>query len=254
MTPLLEYSLAMAAALVASTISGVAGFGGAILLLPALTLLFGIEKALPLLAFAQLVGNASRALFGLRTVHWRAVCYFLCGAVPLAVVATFTLTAIPRSGALYAAAAVICAVTLLEAGMVFSILPGYRERFKIPAAAGPWLSGGGALVGLFSGLAGSTGPLPNAFFLRLNLAPASYVATDAAAMGILHAVKLAAFGFDANWNLPGGQLAVSIAGAMVLGTWFGRRVLGRIEEIRYRRLVAVWMLVVAFSMFFVPAE
>ncbi len=247
-------SLAALAAFLASAVSGTAGFGGAILLLPALTLLFGIEKALPLLAFAQLVGNASRALFGLRTVHWRAVFYFLCGAVPLAAVATLTLTAIPRSGALYAAAAVIFAVTLLEAGAVFSILPGYLERFKPPAAAGPWLSGGGALVGLLSGLAGSTGPLPNAFFLRLNLAPAAYVATDASAMVILHAVKLASFGLDTKWNLPGWQLVVIIAGAMVLGTWFGRRVLGRVEEIRYRRLVAVWMLVVALSMFFVPAE
>jgi uncharacterized membrane protein YfcA len=41
---------------------------------------------------------------------------------------------------------------------------------------------------------------------------------------------------------------------MVTGTWIGRRVLGRVEEVRYRRLVAVWMLFVALSMFIIPAE
>lgn len=253
MTDSLAYLLAAAAALTASGISGTAGFGGAILLLPALTALFGIEKALPLLALAQLVGNAARAAFGFRQIHWRAVFLFLYGALPFAVASMGVLVTIPVALAHYVAAVVVLGVTLLELAAVFSRLPGFLARFTPPALPGPWLAGAGAVVGFVSGLSGSTGPLPNAIFLRLQLAPAAYVATDAAAMGILHAMKLAAFGFTVNWRLPEWHLCTMIAAAMVMGTWIGRRVLGRVEEVRYRRFVAVWMLVVALSMFMLPA-
>ncbi|MFZ5628144.1 MAG: sulfite exporter TauE/SafE family protein [Spirochaetota bacterium] len=254
MTDSLTYGLAAAAALTASVVSGTAGFGGAILLLPALTALFGIEKSLPLLALAQLVGNAARAAFGFGQIHWRAVWIFSLGSAPLALVATGLLVVMPLSWARQATAGIVLLVTLLEIAVVFSLLPGVLDRFKPPAFAGAWLSGAGAVVGFISGLAGSTGPLPNAIFLRLQLMPAAYVATDAAAMGILHATKLAAFGLDANWRLPEWQLCSLIAAAMILGTWIGRRVLGRVEEVRYRRVVAIWMLIVALSMFIVPTD
>ena len=254
MNNLLAYSLATAAALVASIVSGTAGFGGAILLLPALTALFGVEKALPLLALAQLVGNTSRALFGLKEIYWRAVLYFIAGAAPLAVLATLLLTSIPISYARTVAAAVILVVTVLEVGTVFSCLPRFLERLNPAPVPGLWLAGAGMLTGFISGIAGSTGPLPNAFFLRLQLAPAAYVTTDAAALGMVHATKLAAFGLDGTWSLPAWQLSSLIVAAMVVGTWFGRRVLGRVEAVQYRRWVALWMLVVAFSMFCAPSE
>lgn len=254
MTDSLAYLLAAAAALTASVVSGTAGFGGAVLLLPALTALFGIEKSLPLLALAQLVGNAARAAFGFGQIHWHAVWRFSLGAAPLAIAATALLFLMPLSWARQATAGIVLVVTLLEIAVVFSLLPRFLERFKPPAYAGPWLTGGGALVGFVSGLAGSTGPLPNAMFLRLHLVPAAYVATDAAAMGILHATKLAAFGVDTNWRLPEWQLCTLIAAAMVTGTWIGRRVLGRVDEVCYRRFVAVWMLLVALSMFLIPGE
>jgi uncharacterized membrane protein YfcA len=253
-TDSLAYGLAAVAALTASVVSGTAGFGGAILLLPALTALFGIGKSLPLLAFAQLIGNASRAAFGFRQIHWQAVWRFSLGATPLAIVATGLLLSMPVSSARRATAGIVLVVTLLEIAIVFSLLPRFLDRLKPPAIAGVWLTGAGALVGFISALAGSTGPLPNAIFLRLQLIPAAYVATDAAAMGILHATKLASFGLDANWRLPEWQLCTLIAVAMVTGTWIGRRVLGRVEEVRYRRLVAVWMLFVALSMFVIPAD
>ncbi len=250
----LDHLLATAAALLASTVSGTAGFGGAILLLPALTAIFGIERALPLLAFAQLVGNGARAVFGLRQIYWRAVFVFLIGAAPLALVATGLLVVLPLVWVRYVATVLILLLAIFEIGVAFSYLPRWVERFKPPAVAGAWLVIAGAIVGFLSGLAGSTGPLPNAIFLRLPLSPTAYVATDAAAMGILHATKLAALGFAPNWRMPEDGLMGCVAFGMVAGTWIGRRVLGRLEEVRYRRLVALWMLCVALSMFIAPAD
>jgi len=49
-------------ALVAAAISGAAGFGGALLLLPLLTHAVGPSLAVPLLTLAQIVGNLSRVV------------------------------------------------------------------------------------------------------------------------------------------------------------------------------------------------
>jgi len=51
-------------ALLASTIAGVTGFGGAVLLLPALVWAVGARDAVVVLTVAQLVGNGSRVLWG----------------------------------------------------------------------------------------------------------------------------------------------------------------------------------------------
>jgi len=67
------------AALVASTIAGVTGFGGAAVLLPALVAAFGMREAIPILTVAQLIGNGSRVWFNRRELDWRVVGWFALG-------------------------------------------------------------------------------------------------------------------------------------------------------------------------------
>lgn len=69
----------------AAAISGAAGFGGALLLLPLLVVSVGAEHAVPLLTVAQLIGNFSRAGFGFRQIQWKPVGLFLVCAIPSAI-------------------------------------------------------------------------------------------------------------------------------------------------------------------------
>jgi len=50
----------------AATISGVAGFGGGLILLPFLTYFVSPKVAIPMLTIAQLFGNGSRVFFSYR--------------------------------------------------------------------------------------------------------------------------------------------------------------------------------------------
>lgn len=75
---------------VAAAISGAAGFGGALLLLPPLTYSMGAEMAVPVLTIAQMIGNLSRVAFGINEVRWKPVGFFLLGAVPMAVLGALT--------------------------------------------------------------------------------------------------------------------------------------------------------------------
>ena len=56
----------------AGTLGGVIGFGSSIVLMPVLVILFGPREAVPIMAVAALLANASRALVWWRQVDWRA--------------------------------------------------------------------------------------------------------------------------------------------------------------------------------------
>lgn len=242
------------AAFFAAVISGSAGFGGALLLLPVLMFVFGLERALPLLAGVQLVGNAARAIFGWKVICWRSVVFFSPGAITAAVAAALFLSVIPVRQAQLFIAILVCGAAALEALTVFGKLPGALLRLKPPERPGPWLIPAGILVGTASGIAGTTGPLPNAFFLRLGLNPVAYIASEAAAMCLTHAGKVIAFGF-ANWLQPADYpLLALLSLAMVAGTWCGKQLALRISAAHYRKFVALWMLAAALLMFAAPAD
>jgi uncharacterized membrane protein YfcA len=63
------YALLFLGAYAAALISGAAGFGGALLLLPLLVASVGVVQAVPLLTVAQFVGNLSRAGFGFSQIQ-----------------------------------------------------------------------------------------------------------------------------------------------------------------------------------------
>ncbi len=81
----------------AALISGAAGFGGALLLLPVLTSIVGVKAAIPILTIGQIFGNSSRVWFGRHELKWRPIIYFLLTAIPLSILAvTFLLTLTAR--------------------------------------------------------------------------------------------------------------------------------------------------------------
>src|SRR4026207_2573661 len=57
---------------VAGTLGGVIGFGSSIMLMPVLVILFGPREAVPIMAVAALLANASRVLVWWRDVEWWA--------------------------------------------------------------------------------------------------------------------------------------------------------------------------------------
>src|SRR5438270_4386715 len=95
MHQLLEWLMLTAAALVASTLAAVTGFGGAAVLLPVLILTFGVRQAIPILTVAQLIGNGSRVWFNWREVNWRIVLWFGLGGVPAALIGSYLFAASP---------------------------------------------------------------------------------------------------------------------------------------------------------------
>lgn len=92
---MIEFALLFIAAFAAAAISGAAGFGGALLLLPLLVATVGVTQAVPLLTIAQLIGNLSRVGLGFTQIQWKPVGLFLLGAVPLSILGAMSFVQLP---------------------------------------------------------------------------------------------------------------------------------------------------------------
>jgi hypothetical protein len=217
---LLVAGVIVAAALTASTLAAVAGFGGAAIMLPILVWAAGVRDAIPLLTIAQLIGNLSRVWFNRGELSLPVVRWFALGAVPAAIV----------GGILFATAPITALVRFV--GIILLLTVAYRHT--------PW--GKNARIGLrgflplgagssfLSALAGTVGPIMAPFFLSYGLVKGAYIGTEALATVVMHVVKLGVYGSYSLLSIRIVLVGLAIGSVMILGSYMGKRILSRVPE------------------------
>jgi uncharacterized membrane protein YfcA len=223
---------------VAATISGAAGFGGALILLPVIVFVVGGKPAVPILTVAQLLGNAARAGFGWREIRWRPALLFSLGAIPASLLGArlfvgLNSAIVPR---------LLGSFLLLIVALRHTSLGSRRIPEQLLAPAG-------AAVAFVSAIAGSAGPLGAAVFLSLKLPAQAYVASEAVTAVLMHATKSLVYGKYAALRmseLAGGLL---LGSALVAGSWTGRQVIARLPERAFRVLVEALLVISAGVLF-----
>ena len=218
-----------AAALAASTLAAVTGFGGAAVLL--LVFAFGAREAIPILTVAQLVGNGSRVWFNRRELDYPVVGWFACGAVPFGLLGGFLFAHAPL-GALTRLLGVF--LLLVVVGRHCRSAPRIRPSLRSFALIGAGAS-------FLSALLGSVGPLMAPFFLAYGLVKGAYLGTEALSTVVMHVTKLAAYRSAA--VLPGSSaLAGLVLGPlMIAGSWLGKRIVNRLPERMFVLLIEATM-------------
>ena len=231
------WALLLIGAWLAASISGAAGFGGALLLLPLLTWVVGPRAAVPLLTIAQLCGNLSRVGFGFREISWKPVWRFCAGAVPASVLGAWLFVGLPGEWVQRGIGVFLLALVAVRQTKL-------AER-PIPSHWLPWC---GAVVGLLSALAGSAGPLGAAVFLSLQLPRGSYVASEAVTAAVMHLTKLGVYGRFAILGEGDLYTGALLGTAMIAGSWTGRRLIEKMPEASFRRLIEVLLVLTAAAL------
>jgi len=224
-------------AFLAATISGAAGFGGALLLLPVLTGIVGIKAAVPILTIGQIFGNASRVWFGRQELKWKPIILFLLTAIPLTILGSYLFTDIDSKK--------------IKIGIgVFLILLVVYRRINIKKISlgekGMFLGGG--LTGFLSGLAGSAGPLGAAFFLGLNLTATAYVASEAFTALTMHLTKTIVYNKFSLIGQTELYYGLFIGVAMILGSWTGKKIIEKLSKGKFILLVEILLIISGFQM------
>lgn len=219
----LSLAVLIAAALVASIISGIVGMGGGVLLLAVMASLLEPVVVVPVHGVVQLVSNGTRAFRLLGQVDWRFFALYVPG---LGLGAWMGIQ-------LYTGGGVSWFKPVVGA-FVLAFLAWDRvkpKRLIVPM----WvLVPGGIGGGLLTVMVGATGPYLAAFLLRDDLERRKIVATKAAVQSVGHLAKIPAFlsiGFEYTAHL---HLLVPLVACAVVGTFIGTTLLERIDERVFR--------------------
>jgi uncharacterized membrane protein YfcA len=232
-----EHLMLFVAAFAAAAISGAAGFGGALLLLPILVATMGETFAVPLLTIAQFIGNFARVSFGLAEIQWKPVGLFLLGAVPLSILGAFSFIELPKE---------LITRSIGGAILIFVVI-NFFGKLEIKTSTA-FLVVGGSVVGFLSGLVGSAGPIGAAIFLSLGLTPVAYVASEAATALTMHGIKTIVYHQYIDFDREFWLLAMMLGVAMILGTWSAKRFIHRMPQEKFRRYVSFLLFVIASYM------
>ena len=229
--------LLLAGSFLAALVSGAAGFGGSLLLLPVASACMGARAAVPVLTVAQLIGNIARMTTGWSQVRWREVGLFSLTSLPLAALGAFGFSLLPAD----------IVSRCVGAALILLVILKLVLKKDLPGGIGTLLAGG-ALTGGLSGLCGSGGPIGAAAFLSLDLPPVVYIASEAATATAMHILKILVYSKLAALDRHTLLTGLAMGGCMVLGTYAARHFIRNMEKGRFRRYVAALLCVVGVYM------
>ncbi|MEW5851823.1 MAG: sulfite exporter TauE/SafE family protein [Myxococcota bacterium] len=199
----------------AGALTTVAGLGGGMLLLLALSMIVDPAVALAATAPALLVGNAHRAWIYRAQIDREVATRFALGAFPGSLLGGLVAAAVPGFVLRYVMVALVALAVLRASG---------RMRWSPPRALmTPVALGIGALTATGGGAAVLVAPLMSA----AGLTAERYVATTATAAVAMHVGRLAAYGAGGLLSTQvlqlGALLTVTILLGNVVGQWLRRR-------------------------------
>jgi uncharacterized membrane protein YfcA len=234
------FELALGAvALLAGAVAAVAGFGIGSLLTPALALETGTKLAVAAIAIPHFVGSAQRYWMLRQHVERRVLLGFgvtsAAGGLAGALLHTWFSSRV---------LSLVFGVLLVLAAL--GEFTGWMQRARWGRRAA-WIAG--ALSGAFGGLVGNQGGIRSAAMLGFDVPKEAFVATATAIALFVDLARLPVY-LAAQWrDIAAIWPLVAIATlGVVVGTALGMRVLGRVPQQAFRRIVAVLLLLLGLYM------
>jgi uncharacterized protein len=223
---------------VAGTLGGVIGFGSSIMLMPVLVLMFGPREAVPIMAVAALLANASRAWVWWREVDWRAFAAYSATGVPAAALGASTLLTIPQRG-----------IEVAMGIFFLAVIPARRWLARRNLSINLWqLALAGAVVGYITGIVVSTGPINAPFFLAFGLVKGAYLATEA--LGSLAVYISKTIVFRSFGALPSDIIykGLIIGSSLMVGSFVAKRLVLKLKAEQFSVLIEGLLLVSGLTM------
>jgi uncharacterized protein len=234
----MEFGLVLVLGLVAGTVGGMVGFGTSIMLMPALVLVFGPREAVPIMAIASIMANASRVAAWWREVDWRATGAYSVTAVPAAALGARTLLTLSPG--------------IVEAvlGVFFiAMIPVRRWMARQHWKLAPWhLAVVGAAIGFLTGIVVSTGPINAPFFLAYGLVKGAYLATEALGSLTVYLAKAATFRTLGALPLEAIVKGLIIGSSLVAGAFVAKRFVIQIPAEKFQLMMDGLLLLAGLAM------
>jgi len=233
-----SYLFVLLLGLLAGSVGGIVGTGSSIIMLPVLVVTFGPKQAVPIMAVASMMANASRVVAWWREIDWKAVVAYGLPGIPAAALGAHTLLILPPH--------------LIEAmlGLFFIVMIPVRRwlkrvDYKIGLGA---LAICGALIGFLTGVVLSTGPLSVPAFTAYGLVKGAFLASEAASSLLLNISKVSTFWQFGALPPPTLLQGVIVGSSLMAGTFLGKAVVLRMSTEFFQHLLDAIMLTAGLSL------
>ncbi|MDF0599758.1 sulfite exporter TauE/SafE family protein [Psychromarinibacter sp. C21-152] len=222
----------------ASFITAAFGIGGGGVMLAVLATLLPPAAIIPVHAVVQFGSNAGRAALFLRHMRWELFGAFAAG----------TVLGIGLGGAF---------VVQLHPGWL-QIAVGAFILWSVVGRPPGFLKRSGLIAGAFSSFLtmfiGGTGPFVATYVKAQGYARHDHVATQAVLMTLQHGLKCVAFGvLGFAFAVWAGFIAALVLAGFV-GTWTGKRMLARIDEALFSKVLSAILIVLSLRLIWAGAE
>ncbi len=242
MPDLAGWIILVATALGGSILAGVAGFGAGVILLPVVAWTIGLRAAVPIMTVTMLVGNLSR-LWWSRGELDRAVCLrFLGGAVPGTALGAMLYAGTPSAALSLVIGSFLLGSVPLRRFLSSPIVQVRLRHFPVI----------GAGFGFLSSLVVTTGPVMTPFFLAYGLRRGAFIATEAVCSFGMHVTRgtvLARYAL-LTWDVIG--IGCVLGATMFAGSWLGRRLLDRMSDRVFLRLIEALLALMGLQFLLFP--
>jgi len=219
--------LILLSALITAGISGVFGMAGGLIFMGVIATFMGVAEAMVVHGAVQSVSNSTRAYLLKGHVRWDIFLRVVVGSVP-ALAGLLLLSFIPSKGVLFLALGLLPILLWLPRGWIS--LDAQKPAHAI--LCGLYVTG----LNLVAGVAG---PALDMFFVKTKMPRHEIVATKAVIMFASHMMKILYFGIPLLLasqlsNLPPWWFFVAAVPLIMIGTYGGTRILGRMSNSGFR--------------------
>ncbi len=220
------------AGILAWTISTLTAGGAAMLVIPVLGVLLGVELVAPILSVATVMANPARALMFRKFIRMDVIRWLLPGSLFGAIFGSWLLS---RSNPIW--------IQLLLGIFLGSIMLQYRwgksgRSFAVP---GWWFLPIGIVVASLSALTGATGPVLNPFLLNYGLIKEDMIGTKSFNSLFMQLTKVGAYISLGIMSQQAWLAGLALGSGAIFGAYLAKQQLLKISPAQFRMGVLMMM-------------
>jgi uncharacterized membrane protein YfcA len=239
----MEIALILFVVVVASGIGTMTGFGASTIMVPVMLLFYSVPQTLFFVGIIHFFGNLWKLLLFRKGLNWRLILSFGIPGIAATYLGALLVFSIPA-----ATLSRILGSFLIIYVIYLFVESSFRIRPNLVFGAC-----GGALSGFLAGIFGIGGAVRSLFLTAFDLPKAVYISTAGAIAIFIDATRLTAY-FKNGARLPvlllyGLPLFIV---ASFLGAAIAKRIVDRIPQSHFRKIIAVFLLLMGIKLLLLP--
>ena len=236
---IIQYFLVFLFGLIAFAISTIIGGGGALLLLPVLSLIIYSKSLAPMVNLGVFIGRPVRLALFWNNIHWRIVWFYIPSSIIGAIIGGYAFSFLNAEW-----------IKIILGLFLVSTLFQYKwgrtaKSFEVKVWHFIPL---GLCISFISTIVGATGAIMNPFYLNYGLEKEQLIGTKTANSFFTGIFQIGSYSFFGALTTETIQLGIILGIGIAFGNYIGKKWLNRLTNLQFRKLVIFGMVLSGLTM------